>query len=159
MKMQHEERFKKNLESLAGYIVDVNDGAVKRGVRIMDSGLLRVGSNLVSGISAKTIIETFISKSNKSWENIRLHDQVYFNTKALDFFAGVPEEMVVKMRTLLMGKDGAGNYYVGDDVRVMIWKYLESFVKMSLKYLSPDGKALISREEYAQHLESWGVQV
>lgn len=159
MKMQHEDRFKKNLVSLAEYIVDVNDDAVKRGVHIMDSGLLRVGSNLVNGISSKSVIETFISKSNQSWEKIRIHDQVYFNTKALDFFSGVPEDLVNKMRILLMGKDDKGNYYVKDEVRVMIWKYLESFVKISLKYLSPDGKSLVSKQEYAQHMESWGIQV
>lgn len=155
--MQHEERFKQNLISLAQFIVDVNDDAVSRGIKIVDTSLLSVGVCLLEKISPKTIIDKFIDKSNGHWEKIRVHDQEYFETKALDFFAGIPEERISQMRVLLMGKDAAGKYYVPDNVRKTIWAYMDAFVKISLKYLSPDGRGALSPPVYLDYAMKWKI--
>lgn len=157
--MGHQQRFKANLVSLSKYILGVNDEASKRGIKIIDSGILGVGAALVENIDCKVMIETFITKSHSSWEEIRKHNEPYFVEHACDFFAGIPEDAIKKMITLIMGRNEKGEYYVDKKVRDTIWKYMEAFVKIALKYLHPNGSGFMTADQYKFHFEVWEVKM
>lgn len=157
--MEHKERFKNNVISLAAYIVDVNTDAIRRKVSLVDNTVLSLGASLVEKLDSTLMIESFIKKSCPHWDKIKEHNEEYFLSRAFEFFTVVPENVIRDMSSLLMGKDKKGEYYVNKTVRENIWKYLESFVRISLKYLSPDGKSFLTPEDYAKELERWQVKL
>jgi hypothetical protein len=157
--MEHKERFKNNVISLASYVVDINADAINRKICLVDNSVLSLASPLVEKLDSTVIIESFIKKSFSHWAKIKAHDEKYFVERAFDFFSIIPENVIVGMSSLLMGKDKKGNYYVSKEVRENVWKYMESFVKISLKYLAPEGKGIVPKEEYDKELENWEVKL
>lgn len=155
--MQAEDRFKSNTISLAEYIMDINTDAQKRKINLIDNTVLSIAVNILSSISAKTMIEKFITISKDSWDKIHAHDSVYFRQRTPMFFAGLPEKVVENMGELLMGHDSNGNYYIQEEVRKTIWAYMESFVKISLRYLAPDGKGFLDKKEFEELVKKWKV--
>ncbi|AHH02032.1 hypothetical protein pv_466 [Pithovirus sibericum] len=154
-----EERFKTNLISLAEYIVDVNQDAINRGHKLMESSVLNLGVGILKVITGPSMVETFVRNSSPHWDKIRSRDQDYFNSKALDFFEGIPEGQIVAIRLLLTGKNDKGEFYVKDEVREMIWKYLESFVRISIRYLAPNGKGLLPESKFQLEVQNWNIKI
>lgn len=155
--MQDDEKFKANSISLAQYIVNLNEDAKKRGIILIDSNILNIGVELLKTFDSKQIIEAFISRSKDSWNKIKNHDAEYFRQNTSIFFSGLPENVVENMGKLLMGNDEKGNFYIKNEYREKIWEYMEAFVKISLRYLGPDGSPYLSIEKYNSYKKLWNM--
>jgi hypothetical protein len=66
---------------------------------------------------------------------VKVHDEDFFIKHSNEIFAGLPETVVSNISKIFSLKDAAGEYLIEKPDRENIWKFFESFVKISIKYI------------------------
>lgn len=132
------ERFFMNVEGLFQLISELVNSAYQSGHKIVSPYLVNFAGFVLFKLDKEFVIKTFIEKSHKHWEQIRIKDEDFFVTSAGKVFAGLPMDSVNAFKELFLLKMSNGERFVSDDDRDAIWEYFESLVRISIHYLQED---------------------
>lgn len=76
-----------------------------------------------------------IIKQPRHWDKINERDEKFMEENAFAIFRIVPAGNVNEFRKIFQSKNDKGEYIVGKEDRDIIWDYLETFVRISLRYI------------------------
>lgn len=109
----------------------------------------------VSNIDNLKLIEKFISKSSKFWEQIRNKESLFFEENSGSIFGHFSQENVNKFKDLF-----TNNKNITEDDMNIIWKYCQTLVKISINHIheerfpiTENGKRSYKKPEYFQEIE------
>lgn len=132
------DRFFMNVEGLFQLISELVNSAYQSGHKIVSPYLVNFAGFVLFKLDKEFVIKTFIEKSHKHWEQIRIKDEDFFITSAGKVFAGLPMDSVNAFKELFLLKMSNGERFVSEDDRDAIWEYFESLVRISIHYLQED---------------------
>jgi len=149
------ERFFMNVEGLFQLISELVNSAYQSGHKIVSPYLVNFAGFVLFKLDKEYVIKTFIEKSHKHWDQIRLKDEDFFVTSAGKVFAGLPMDSVNAFKELFLLKMSNGERFVSDDDRDAIWEYFESLVRISIHYLQEDPKRNIWGIDLTKIIHLW----
>lgn len=188
------ERFKKNLLQLFNIVGDMYEEGINNEVIEEDkiNILLPAIKLYISTKKADTMINRWIQKTHEHWGKIKEKDISYFQDIGLKIFniiqdkgldkvkadaeeddvdlvKQVDESQVKSFKELLQGEyeyEGEKYKIFNEEVEELIWKVMESFVKISICYIHEtrrviDGKATVDcfmDIELDDLCEQWGLK-
>ena len=126
-------RFKANAESLAEFIHDLISDCDSKGYKEINPALIGIGVRVISGMNPSTLIDKFIIKSHKIWDEIERKEEIFFIDHAGEIFGSFANLNAFKYLVTLEDKNGTK--VVPEDDREYIWGYFHSLVKISIKYI------------------------
>lgn len=170
------QRFKDNMIDLIGYIKELLGSLQGKIPGVPNPYLIDLGANyLVSTYDDIKIIEGFIRKSNKHWHKIKIRDENFFIIHSKEIFELVPNEVMDTFVSLFKFRDSNNQIVINSDDREVLWKYFDSFVKISIKYIfekrepfwdtSLDPKTIAFRVDFERQIRikkmasEWGVKL
>lgn len=151
----HEQRFHQNVLGFAALLIDINDSCHERGYGIIDKGILRVAEVALKSFSPTTVIKSFCQHSRPLWDKIRQRDEPSLKASLKSIFQNLPVDLSSQIINLIEAKDRAGNRVISDQDLADIWAYLDSLVKIGLKWLyqqQPD-------DDLVQEASRWQVKL
>jgi hypothetical protein len=149
------ERFFMNVEGLFQLISELVNSAYQSGHKIVSPYLVNFAGFVLFKLDKEFVIKTFIEKSNKHWEQIRIKDEDFFVTSAGKVFAGLPMDSVNAFRELFLLKMSDGDRFVSEDDRDAIWEYFESLVRISIHYIQEDPRRNIWGIDLPKTIHLW----
>lgn len=129
------DRFFMNVEGLFQLISELVNSAYQSGYKVVSPYLVNFTGFILFKMNKDYVIRTFIEKSHKHWNEIRVKDEDFFLNHAIHVFSGLPLDDVNSFKELFLLKTAAGDRFVSDDDRDAIWEYFESLVRISIHYL------------------------
>lgn len=132
------ERFFMNVEGLFQLISELVNSAYQSGHKIVSPYLVNFAGFVLFKLDKEFVIKTFIEKSHKHWDQIRIKDEDFFINSAGKVFAGLPMDSVNAFKELFLLKTSNGERFVSEDDRDAIWEYFESLVRIAIHYLQED---------------------
>jgi len=143
-----EERFHTNLVGLAELIFDLVTEVNAKGYNIIPTKVVELAVHLLYQMDHITVINTFISGSNKPdekggpvpfedhcWTKIKARDRRFFLDNVGVIFHGLPSNQINAFSRMFSLTDTDGNPIVAKEDENEIWEYFESLVKITLKYI------------------------
>lgn len=143
-----EERFHTNLVGLGELIFDLVTEVNAKGYNIINPKIVELAVHLLYKIDHVTVINTFISGSNKldaegnpipfekhCWTKIKAHDRSFFLDNAGVIFHGLPCDRIDAFSRMFSITDADGKLVVAKEDENEIWEYFESLVKIAIKYI------------------------
>lgn len=134
------ERFFMNVEGLFQLISELVNSAYQSGYKIVSPYLVNFTGFVIFKLDKEFVIQTFIEKSHKHWDQIRNKNEDFFINSASYVFAGLPLDDVNAYKELFLLKTSSGERFVSDDDRDAIWEYFESLVRIAIHYIQEDPK-------------------
>jgi hypothetical protein len=134
------ERFFMNVEGLFQLVSELVNSAYQSGYKIVSPYLVNFAGFVLFKLDKEFVLKTFIEKSYKHWEQIRVRDEDFFVTSAGNVFAGLPLDSVNAFKELFLLKTSTGERFVTEDDRDAMWDYFDSLVRISIHWLqeNPD---------------------
>lgn len=129
------ERFFMNVEGLFQLISELVNSAYQSGHKIVSPYLVNFAGFVLFKLDKEFVLKTFIEKSHKHWEQIRVRDESFFVHSAGNVFAGLPLDAVNAFKELFILQQSNGERFVTEDDRDAMWDYFESLVRISIHYL------------------------
>jgi len=115
-----------------------------------------------------------VLKQPYHWNKIHQKDEKFMEENAFTIFTIVPPENTQEFKNIFTKKDEAGMLIVNQEDREIIWEYLFSFVKISIREIHhkrrgyivkhPDGKIKLNYHhrhltdiDIKHHADKWGI--
>lgn len=149
------ERFFMNVEGLFQLISELVNSAYQSGYKVISPYLVNFAGFVLFKLDKNFVLKTFIEKSHKHWEQIRLRDEDFFINYAGQVFAGLPLDDVNAFKELFLLKTKLGERFVSDDDRDAIWDYFESLVRISIHYLQERPNVNVWGIDMEKTISSW----
>jgi hypothetical protein len=134
-----EERFLDNLIDLLTFIGVITKNIYDRGLTSIPPSAFNLGVTFLKSHDKETVLYEFIEGSNTHWDMIKARDEDFFSKHSKTIFGPLPfekvEEYVDMFKLLFELKDNEGEYIVNKKQRDVIWDFLDSFVKISIKHV------------------------
>lgn len=143
-----EERFHTNLVGLGELIFDLVTEVNAKGHNIINPEVVKLAVCLLYKLDHVTVINTFISGSNKldknghpvpfeehCWTKIKARDRSFFLDNAGVIFHELPCDRIDAFSRMFSITDADGNPVVAKEDENEIWEYFESLVKIAIKYI------------------------
>lgn len=130
MEPNEETRFKSNFQVLFKIIKDLaqTDEEINKKIPPL---LLKVIETTIDSYDNNLFIQSFIKNSYKYWHKILEKDEDFFINNSQVIFANLPSDKV-KVVSELFKKE---NPKLNKKIRENLWRIMESFVKISIKYI------------------------
>lgn len=127
---------------------------------------VRIASKYISGQLKNKLIENFVVNSEKYWGRIKERDEPYFFERIDEIFGSdtFKEEMAPVKKIF-------ADNLVSDDVKTSFWKFMDSLIKISIKYIHRERVGILKdgQEIYLgscmdfcnvkEHADNWGVKL
>jgi len=149
------ERFFMNVEGLFQLISELVNTAYQSGYKVISPYLVNFAGFVLFKLNKDFVLRTFIEKSYKHWDQIRVKDEDFFINHAGQVFAGLPLDEVNAFKELFVLKTKSGDRFVSEDDRDAIWEYFESLVRISIHYLQENPSANIWGINMDKTISSW----
>jgi hypothetical protein len=149
------ERFFMNVEGLFQLISELVNTAYQSGYKVVSPYLVNFAGFVIFKLNKEFVLKTFIEKSHKHWEQIRVKDEDFFISHAGQVFAGLPLDEVNAFKELFVLKTKSGERFVSDDDRDAIWEYFESLVRISIHYLQEHPTENVWNVDMEKNISSW----
>lgn len=130
-----EDRFYQTVIELTQLIHDLVSDAYDKGYEIINPGLVQMGGLILSGYNKTKIIQTFIKYSYEHWDEIRHHDESFFDEHATSIFRDLPLNNVNAFKALFHLRDKHGHHVIIKDDREAIWNFFRTLIIISIKYI------------------------
>ena len=130
-----EERFSTNLIQLSEFVLAIATKSQNKGYNIVDPQVFKIVIAILRQFNKNILIEGFIKRSHKNWQRIKNNDKNFFIENAQDIFKELPSAEVNTFKELFTIKDVKGNSIVEKDDEASLWRFFESLVKISIKYV------------------------
>jgi len=133
-------RFKENVNDFLDFMTDlVRETSVYCDDPIDVNTIVWV-SNFIKIYDSDKLIITFINDSYPHWDCIYNESEDYFLSEFFNIFKRNMSEKNEKCLTCLKNilntkKTGTDDYVVTSDDKEIIWKYLKSFIRISIQYM------------------------
>ena len=128
------ERFKDNAIGLSMYLEQVMSKLDKKDLDI-DIVSFRMASSFVTIADGTTVLTKFIEKSHDDWKQIKEKEFDHFGKQCGKIFSDLGEEWSTKIKNVMQKKNKEGNSIFPEDDINFIWKYIESMVVISIKWI------------------------
>jgi hypothetical protein len=149
VQLSPEERFYENVLGLSELIYDIVCDAKEKGFPVVSPEIIRFAISALSFLDKKSIIETFIDKSehtciscagernfvNHCWNKIHAKDKDFFLKNTNVLFNQLPPNRVKIFGEMFSAKDEDGNPIVNPEDEEEVWEYFHSLVKIAIKYV------------------------
>lgn len=130
-----EDRFYQTVVELTQLIHDLVSGAYDKGYEIVNPGLVQMGGIILSGYNKMKIIQTFIKYSHPHWDEIRNHNESFFDDHASSIFGDLPLNNVNAFKALFTLRDKHGHHVIIKDDRDAIWDFFQTLIIIAIKYI------------------------
>jgi hypothetical protein len=139
--LSHEDRLRDNITGLIALCIDIITDAQNAGFTSINIGLMDIALAALSKWNPSELIDDFIKKSHPYWDQIRLRDQVFFESNMAEIFAKVPLIDMSAVAALFQAKHpDTKELLVPDADREAIWDFLSSMVKICIKFIHQERK-------------------
>jgi hypothetical protein len=143
-----EERFRGCIEDLICVVNDCLEYLETRGYSILSPTLVGFAGTIIQRYDNRFIIETFIKYSHQYWDEIRNHNEKFFDEHAHNIFQELPLGNIDSFKKLFNLIDGDGKKVIDDDYRNDIWAMFESLVKISINYIHKNREYVNGQYKY-----------
>jgi hypothetical protein len=161
-------------------MMDLSDFIYNLLVKLNNSGYNAIQAELILAASAvmqtydqDELIKSFIDKSVLLWDHINTRNEAFMNKNAFSIFTAVPTEHISSFQEIFTSVGDNGNPIVDGEDRNTIWIFMESFVKISIKYIHDwqqpyvlDGKSRYRRRyplpdgvSLHEHSKKWNIKL
>lgn len=145
-----EKRFITNVLDLAALVHELATICWDAGRKDINPQLVSFAENYLQNYDPVVLIETFIKHSHKYWDEIRLHNEIFFIENAHSVFKQLPIDSsnINAFKLFFTAKDNNGVDIIVKEDRDAMWDIFESLVKICIKYIHRvRGYKLVSTEQ------------
>lgn len=135
MDESHQARFKKRVLILADLIYAIIHDLQNNGNKIADSNIVAAGKKYLEAIEEPILIQNFIRKTSKYWDDIHNKNEEFFSSHASSIFGDLPTDKVQNFNLIFTSKDSDGEFLVKPDERNDIWVHFAVLVKIAIKHI------------------------
>ena len=158
----HEERFYRNVVDLTKLVYELITICSKHGATDIDPKLVDLAGMILSQINKVTIITNYIYYSHQHWDSMKERSRQYLMDNAKYIFRDLPMDKVDAFKILFTARDKNGQNIISRSDEEAIWKYFDSLVKISIKYVAFRRKTepdFFKNIDLQYHASKWGVQL
>jgi hypothetical protein len=127
-----EERFRSNLINFVQYMSTI----VKPVLPEMSNPIV-IGYvlSVINNANSSEMMYKFIDRSNKHWDDSFDKKESSLLSNISELFEDLPQDKVSKICSVFNTTDEKGNLVINNSQREIIWSYIHSFIKISIKYI------------------------
>ena len=126
------ERFKTNLISFVQHMGGTMKEFLPNNVNPL---IMSMVLSVVRNASSDLMMDKFIERSKCYWDAIYNKEEKTLLDSILILFKDLPEDQVKSMSNLFTAKDANGLSVITQEKKDVIWNYVWSFIKISIKHI------------------------
>jgi hypothetical protein len=143
-----EERFMGCIEDLIDVVKDCLEYVESKGYNILPPTLVSLAGAVIQRYDNRYITETFIKYSYMYWDEIRIHNEAFFDEHAHKIFQELPLGNIDSFKKLFNLVDSHGKKVINQEYRDDIWAMFESLVKISINYIHESRELVNNNYKY-----------
>ena len=139
--VSNEDRFATNVSSIfimVGQCIDIMNENWADNKKI-DTGILKLAGNFIDSMDKKQLVQQFILKSHKFWNEIKERNENFFLEHSSGIFGhignGIAAKYIDSFSTIFRERNRDGDFIINEDLRDDLWQAFQALVKISIKYI------------------------
>ena len=142
-----QDRFHENMIGLGELIYELISESSRRGYHSVEPRFVKIAVDYAASKDKIEAIENFINGSKDVWDQIIAREETFFAKNAAKLFPDLPPNMVTPVASLLTGKQTDGADIVSQEDKEAIWAFLDSLIKICIKYIHIKRVPIIKQTE------------